>query len=213
MAPPPIWNNFDSIVRLDQEIHPLLPAQLARSNTQKKYSCSGLHRNSILMDSGASVMLMFNGNLLDAISTLCNQKGVLTDGGNFHTNQTNLLASALHHLPLPKDSYLFNPDVVGNLIFMAVVSDHHRIVMDTDINNAIYVFNDDGTYIRFQRTKRNLYCLHIGDTAEHKHCYLSTVEGTKMQYSALDQKRATAVQSLQERMGFPSDINLANAID
>ena len=75
---PPIWNNFDSIVRPDQEIHHILPAQLARSDTQKQYSSSRLHHNSIVMNSRASLMIMFNGNLLDAISMLRNPKGVHT---------------------------------------------------------------------------------------------------------------------------------------
>ena len=35
----------------------------------------------------------------------------------------------------------------------------------------------------------------------------------EMQYSALDQKRTIAVQSLQECLGFHSNINLENAID
>ena len=181
-------------MRPDQEIHPVLPAQVARSGTQKQYSCGGLHRNRIFIDSGVSVMLMFNGNLLDAISMLRNPRGINTGGGSFHTTQTGSLTNALHHLPPPKDGYLFNSDTVANLVSMAVVSDNHCIVMDTDVDNSIYVFNDDVTYIRVQQTKQNIYCMHIGDAVETKHCYFTTVKGIEVQYSALDWKRAIAVR-------------------
>ena len=96
---------------------------------------------------------------------------------------------------------------------MAIVSDHCHIVMDTDVDNAIYVLNDDGTYICFQQTKRNIYCMHIGDATETEHCYFTTVKGMEMQYSPLDRKRAIAVQSLKEHLLFPSNIDLANTID
>ena len=69
--------------------------------------------------------------------------------------------------------------------------------MDTDVDNSIYVFNDDVTYIRVQQTKQNIYCMHIGDAVETKHCYFTTVKEMKIQYSDLDQKRVIAVQSFQ----------------
>lgn len=122
---PPIWNSLYFIIHPDQEIHPVLPYQHARSGNQKQYSCGRLHCNSILMDSTASIMLMFNGDLLDTISTLHNLKIIHAGGGNFEANQTGSLTKALHHLPLPKDGYHFHPDAVANLVSMAVVSDHH----------------------------------------------------------------------------------------
>lgn len=99
------------------------------------------------MDSTVSIMLMFNGNLLDAISTLHSPTGIHFGGRNFHATQSGSLTKPIHHLPLPKDKYHFHPKAVTNLVSMAIVSDHHCIVMDTDVDNAIYVFNSDGTYI------------------------------------------------------------------
>ena len=83
--------------------------------------------------------------------------------------------------------------------------------MDTDIDNAIYVYNDDRSYIHFQLTKQDVYEMQVGDGTDMAECHaLTTIKETEIQYSALDQKRAEAVRSLQERLGFPSDINLAN---
>lgn len=78
---------------------------------------------------------MFNGDLLDAISMLHNPKDIHAGSVNFQATQTGSLTKALHHVPLPKDGYYFHPDAVVNLVLMTVVSNHHFIVMDTDVNN------------------------------------------------------------------------------
>lgn len=165
------------------------------------------------MDNAASIMLMFNGVLLDTISTLHNPNIIHAGSGNFQANQTGLLTKVLYHLLLPKEGYHFHPDAMANLVSMVVVFDHHGIVMDTDVNNAIYMFNDDGTYIQFQQMKHNIYSMHFGKTAETEHCYFTTVKGMEMQYSVLDKKRVILVWYLQERLRFPSDIDLSNAIN
>ena len=146
----PYWNNFQSIVYPDQELHPVLPYQHVRSGNQKQYSRGGLHCNSIIMDNVASIMLMFNEDLLDDISTLHNPKDIHVGSGNFQANQTGLLTKSLHHLPLPKEEYHFHCDDVANIVSMSIVSDHHFIVMYTNVDDAIYMFNNNGTYIQFQ---------------------------------------------------------------
>ena len=97
-----------------------------------------------------TIAIVFNGDLLDAIFTLNYLKGIHAGGGNLQANQTGSLTKALHHLLLTKEGYKFHPDAVSNLVSMAVVSNYHCIVIDTDVDNAIYVFNDNRTYIRFQ---------------------------------------------------------------
>ena len=89
------------------------------------------------MDSAVSIMLMFNGYFLDAISTLHNPKGIHGGSRSLQANQTDYLTKALHHILLPKEGYHFHLDVVSNLVSMAAVSNHHHIVTDTDIDNAI----------------------------------------------------------------------------
>ena len=92
-----------------------------------------------------------------------------------------------------KEGYYFHPDAVVNLVSMAIVSDHHCIVMDTDVDNSIYVSNDNRTYIKFQQMKQNIYSIHIGGTVETKHCYFILVKGVEMKHSALYWKREIAV--------------------
>ena len=152
-GPNPIfYNKFGHFIRPDQEIHPVLPAQDGRSGWQK-YTCGRVHWNSILMDSGASIPLIFNDNFLDNISQLKCSKSINLGGRQFQSTHRGSLTEALHHLPLPKKGYFFDPDAMANILSMARVSDHHRITMDTDIDNTIYVYNDDELYIRFHQTK------------------------------------------------------------
>ena len=174
-----------------------------------------MHCNNILLlDSVASIPLIFNKDLLDNISPLKCSKHIHSGGGHFQLiDHGGLLTVALQHLPLPKDRYFFHPDAVANILLMAKVSDHHWTTMDTDINNAIYVFNDNVTYIHFHRINQDVYEMQIGDSAKTEQCHFTTVKGIEMQYSALDWKRAVAVRSLQECLGYPSDVDLANVMN
>ena len=47
----------------------------------------------------------------------------------------------------------------------------------------------------------------------NKNCYLNTVKDRKTTFSILDQKRAEAVRVLQERCGFPLDVDFINALE
>ena len=86
-------------------------------------------------------------------------------------------------------------------------------MFNSSVHDTFYIFNDDGTYIVFNKTKNNLYCLSIYDGDEYDCCYITTVVAIEIEFSELDQKRAEAISSLQKRTGFLSDNDLANAID
>ena len=99
------------------------------------------------------------------------------------------MTKALEHLSLPKDGYHFYPEEVVNLLLIALIIDEYRVAMDTEIDNAIYVFNNDGPYIKFSCTKRNVYCIYIGRDNEKQQYFFITVKGMEMQYHMLDQKQ------------------------
>jgi hypothetical protein len=85
--------------------------------------------------------------------------------------------------------------------------------MDTAIDNAFYVFNEDGTYIKFSRTSNGMYCIDI-NTDEDGHMIMThqTVKGESAHFSAIDCRRAAKVRDLQEVLACPSNIDLANAV-
>ena len=65
----------------------------------------------------------------------------------------------------------------------------NRVVLDTAIDNAFYVFNDDGSYIRFACQPNGLYYIHVSDGDDPK-MLLTTVDGKKDKYSAVECTRA-----------------------
>ena len=85
--------------------------------------------------------------------------------------------------------------------------------MDTCIDDAIYVYGKDDKYLRFAKTSKGLYCMELHDEEEKETCFFATIKGKMAMFLELDQKQAKAVRELQERLGFPSDIDLAKAID
>ena len=56
-------------------------------------------------------------------------------------------------------------------------------------------------------------CILEGREEEEQQCFSTTVKGMEIQYLDLDHKLTIGVWSLQEQLDFPSDIDLANAID
>jgi hypothetical protein len=81
-----------------------------------------------------------------------------------------------------------------------MIAEEKRVVMDTAIDNIFYVFNEDGTYIRFSRTSNGMYCIDINTTNEEdNHVVMAhqTVKGESAHFSAIDCRRAAKVRDLQ----------------
>ena len=68
-------------------------------------------------------------------------------------------------------------------------------------------------YVRFARTKANLYYAYLHPDDGEDKCYLTTVKDRKAMFSEADCCRVEVVQNLQSRFGHPSDVDLANAIE
>ena len=86
--------------------------------------------------------------------------------------------------------------------------------MDSDIDNAIYVFGRNRKYLQFGKTSNNLYYCELKTGKEEKEdCFFTTVKRRKAMLSKLDCKQAAAVRELKERLGFPPDVTLAKTIE
>jgi hypothetical protein len=172
-------------------------------------------RTSIALDSGSSIHIFKDSFLLTAIAEDESQSiRVRTTDSKFKVNEIGRLCDDLQTLPLPSDGYYYYPNGVANLLSLAMIAKTKRVVMDTAIDDAFYVFNDDGTYIRFARTANGMYCININvnddDTMVMAH---QTVEGESAKYSNLDCRRAEKIRDLQEILACPSDFDLANAVE
>jgi hypothetical protein len=140
--------------------------------------------------------------------------GVRITDLKFRVNNIGRLCNDLNLLPLPSDGYYYYPKGVANILSLAMIAEEKRVVMDTAIDNAFSVFNEDGTYIRFSRTSNGMYCIDI-NTDEDNHVVMAhqTVKGESAHFSTIDCRRAAKVRDLQEILACPSDFNLANAVE
>lgn len=87
--------------------------------------------------------------------------------------------------------------------------------MDTSIDNAFYVFDAKGKYLRFYNCPAtNLYRLDIKEaTTDGALLSMITVEDNAKEYSSLDCTRARKIRELQHILACPADDDLANAIE
>ena len=84
--------------------------------------------------------------------------------------------------------------------------------MNSDIENTINVYNEDGSYIKFVCVNDGLYCINLDDKNEHMN-YLTTVSEQKDHFSEIDNKRAELARYIQECLCLPSDVDFADAIE
>ena len=84
--------------------------------------------------------------------------------------------------------------------------------MDSDIENAIKVFNEDGSYVKFVCSKGGLYVLEL-DKGNEETVYNITVTEQQENFSNTDNKKAELARYIQECLCLPSDIDFADAID
>ena len=70
-----------------------------------------------------------------------------------------------------------------------LVKEGYCVQMDSDVKNAIIVFNEDGSYIKFVCVNDGLYCIKLDDSGGHVK-YLTTVSEQKDHFSNADNKRA-----------------------
>jgi hypothetical protein len=168
--------------------------------------------NTLVLDSGATVNLMNNPSFLKNIKQTSTAITIHCGGATVSNNQVGEICDELRNLPLPTKDYFFHPTGVANLLSLARVSKEHRVFLDTSIDNAFYVYDDDGSYIKFELNKNNLYCLHVDDGSS-PHIFLTTVDGKSKSYSDLDVRRATLARDIQNRLVLPSDVDFANSLE
>ena len=95
-------------------------------------------------------------------------------------NQVGKLAALLGHLPLPAEHYYYHENTVANIVSLGKIYKEFRFVFDSDVHDAFYIFNNDGTYIVFDKTRNNLYCLSVFDGDVQECCFVTTVAGVEI---------------------------------
>ena len=80
------------------------------------------------------------------------------------------------------------------------------------MENAINIFNEDGSYIKFVCVNDGLYCINLDDSGRHVN-YLTTVSEQRDHFSDVDNKKADLARYIQKCLCLPSDKDFAEVID
>ena len=86
------------------------------STPQRLASVAGHPKNRLYMDSGASIHILFNKELLGGIVNLDKSIKIQADGKPIHLSQIGSLHQALRHLPLPVSTYHYSVNAIANLL-------------------------------------------------------------------------------------------------
>ena len=123
------------------------------------------------------------------------------------------IRNELKHLPLPKGKICIAKDGIANLLSMGkLVKEEYWVTMNLDVENAINVYNNDGTDIKCVCVQDGLYCINLASSGKYTH-FLSTIADHKNHFSDVDNKRAALARYIQICLCLPSDVNLADTID
>jgi hypothetical protein len=128
------------------QLHPIIGRKKARSGTSNKLSRGNTSLNALVLDSGASLHLMVNEDMLQNVRTNVSPTNIHCGGKSWSNNQVGQLCDELKILPLPQDDLHLHKDGVANLLSLALLSESHRVYLDTRVDNVFYVYKDNGEY-------------------------------------------------------------------
>ena len=112
---------------------------------------------ALLLDSGANIHIFNNPSFLLDTNNDIARAVKITASRVVCLIKLDVVVTPLKS-SLPMTGYYFQPNGIENLIDLSLLSDNHRIVMDTAVENAFYVFAEDRTYTKFTQYKaRNLH--------------------------------------------------------
>ena len=100
------------------------------------------------------------------------------------------IRNELKHLPLLRGRICIAKDGIANLLSMGkLVKEGYRVTMNSDVENAINVYNEDGSYIKFVCVQEEVYCINLNSGGEYTN-FLTTVADQKDHLSDVENKRA-----------------------
>ena len=109
---------------------------------------ANVSQTALALDSGATIHFFSNQELLQAVKESDKSIRIHCGGSTFNQAMVGRLHEELKHLPLPKGDVCIAKDGIANLLSMGkLVKEGYRVQMDSDIENAINVYNEDGSYI------------------------------------------------------------------
>ena len=106
-------------------------------------SVAGHPKNCLYINSGASIYILFNKELLGGLVILNRPLKIQAGGNPIHLSQIRSLYQALQHLSLPVCTYHYIENAMSNLLLFAKLADEYYIICNTRVNDTIYVQSED----------------------------------------------------------------------
>ena len=115
------------------------------TRTRKGMTRANVPQNTLALDSGASVHFFSNKNLMEKCYELGRASTIHCGGISSSYSTVGILNKELKKLPLPQGPVYVTKNGISNLVSLSKLAKDYRIVMNTKIENAFFVFNDDGS--------------------------------------------------------------------
>ena len=101
------------------------------STPQRLVSVAGHPKNHLFIDSGASLHIIFNRELLGGLIKLDRAIKIQAGGKPIHLSQIGSLHKVLRQLPLPVSACHYNENVIANLLSFSKLADEYYIICNT----------------------------------------------------------------------------------
>jgi len=97
------------------------------STPQRMTSVTGHPKNRLYIDSGASLHILFNKELMGGLVNLDRPLEIQAGDKLVHMLQIGSLHQALRHIPLPVNTYHYSETAIANLLSFAKHADEYYI--------------------------------------------------------------------------------------
>ena len=170
---------------------------------------ANVSQTSLAINSGATVHFFSNKELLQSIKPIKKMK-IHCGGSIFDQCMAGRICKELQHLPLPRKKMYIATDGIANLLSMGrLVEEGFHVTMYSDVENAINVYNEDWSYIKFVCVQNGLYCINLDNSGGCTN-FLTMVSKQKEHFAGVDNKKAALARYVQECLCLPSDVDLAD---
>ena len=192
------------------------------TNSQQEDPWHGLHyfsgaqrevpmEDAILLDSGSSIDLFCREDWLTDVRKRPVTANIGTNAGSLTVNEEGDL-SGYGTVPHAEDA-------VANILSLGMITDKHRVTMDSAVDNAFYVHISDTKKVRFARDDAKVHTFvpaKLGkknpriEPPRDRGVFVQTVEENKLFYTPREVARAKRARDLLAAVGSPSEIGRAH---
>ena len=134
---------------------------------------ANVQQTSLAIDSGATINFFSNEDLLQSVKATKAVK-IHCGGLTFDQAMVGQIHNKLKHVPLPERRICIAKDRIANLLSMGMlVKEGYRVTMDSDVENIVNVYNEDGSYIKLYRMGYTLLILTVEASilTSHHRCW------------------------------------------